>query len=69
MSCGAIACSRVMGVRDLRMTICGRGGVGAAGGPVLRVTDQVAQRGANARGPTDVGVSRSRAAAAYNTPG
>ena len=38
MSCDAIACSRVMGVRDLRMTICGSGGVGAAGGPVLRVS-------------------------------
>jgi len=38
MSCDANACSRVMGVRDLRMTICGSGGVGAAGGPVLRVS-------------------------------
>jgi hypothetical protein len=31
MSCDANACSRVMGVRDLRMAICGSGGVGATG--------------------------------------
>ena len=31
MSCDANACSRVMGVRDLRMAIRGSGGVGATG--------------------------------------
>lgn len=38
MSCDANACSRVMGVRDLRVTIRGSGGAGAAGGRILRVT-------------------------------
>jgi len=57
MSCDANACSRVMGVRDLRMTTCGSVGVAATGGRVLRVPGGADASPAGAVDPSCVSVA------------